>query len=140
MPVLPQASRPRNPSTGLGNYNSFPSLDALSPRPILPEIKTRLPISDKKYGEDELKVAKLPSHIQSYLDKLGLEAYYVPGDGNCLYRAVTFGPEWSPHQLARQMTAAYLNGIKQVGNDLACTVTDDQVEKIREGIAFQFAK
>lgn len=87
---------------------------------------------DEYHAEDSL-VPPLPKHVHAYLDQLGLEAYFVPADGNCLYRALTFGPRWDQHRLARAATAAYLRGLKQDKNDLASLITDDQIEEIRSG-------
>ena len=76
----------------------------------------------------------LPEKIIDFLAERGLEAYFVPPDGNCLFRALTFGPDWSKHDLARAATAAYIEGLKQNGNDLANVLDDNHVEKIREGV------
>jgi hypothetical protein len=86
---------------------------------------------DEYHVEDSI-VAPLPKSIEEYLDERGLEAYFVPADGNCLFRALTFGPGWSKHDLARAATAAYLNGLKQSENDLAGVLDDDHIEKIRK--------
>jgi hypothetical protein len=86
-----------------------------------------------EFHREDYVVARLPSNIQSYLDDRGLEAYFVPPDGNCLFRALTFGPEWSKHDLARAATAAYCGGLKQSDNVLAMLLDDAHVEKIRKG-------
>lgn len=87
-----------------------------------------------EYRQEDVLAPFLPKHIQAYLRQNGLEAFLVPADGNCLYRALTFGPEWNRHRMARGATAGYLSGLKQDANILAMLLTDDQVEEIRQGI------
>lgn len=76
----------------------------------------------------------LPEEVEEYLDEKGLEAYFVSPDGNCLFRALTYGPEWSKHDLARLAAAAYIFGLKQERNDLSQVFDDEQAEMIRIGI------
>ncbi len=87
-----------------------------------------------EYRQEEFYVPHMPEKIVDFLTERGLEAYFVPPDGNCLFRALTFGPNWSKHDLARAATAAYIEGLKQNGNDLASVLDDNHVEKIRKGI------
>ena len=86
-----------------------------------------------EFGEEDYILSDLPGEIQRHLDEKGLEAFFVPPDGNCLFRALTFGPEWTKHELARVATSSYISGLKQSGNDLAIYFDDEQVEKIRQG-------
>lgn len=107
---------------------------------IFPEwfrIPHRSPTSSEfgtEYHQEDCCLPQLPEEIVNFLDERGLEAYFVPADGNCLFRAITFGPDWSKHDLARAATAAYIEGLKQNGNDLANILDDNHVEKIREGM------
>ena len=87
-----------------------------------------------EYHQEDYCLPQLPEEIVDFLDERGLEAYFVPADGNCLFRALTFGPDWSKHDLARTATAAYIEGLKQNGNDLANVLDDNHVEKIRESM------
>jgi hypothetical protein len=87
-----------------------------------------------EYRVEDSIVASLPKNVEEYLNERGLEAYFVPADGNCLFRALTFGPGWSKHDLARVATAAYLSGLKQGENDLAGMLDDDHIEDIRKSV------
>jgi hypothetical protein len=87
-----------------------------------------------EYRKDDYTWARLPQYVQDYLDERGLEAYYVAPDGNCLYRALTFGPQWSKHHAARLGTAAYMNGLSQKDNFLTMALDDEKIAGIREGI------
>jgi hypothetical protein len=87
-----------------------------------------------EYHEEGTLVVDLPKKIVDYLDARNFEAYYVAADGNCLYRALTFGPEWSKHDLARTLTGSYLEGVlKGAGNVLSWTANEDQIKSIRKG-------
>ena len=130
--LSPQAvSRKFSPQTSppVDNYElTFPELFRIPHRSPTPsEFGT-------EYHEEDSYLPSLPEKIVEFLDERGLEAYFVPADGNCLFRALTFGPEWSKHDLARAATAAYIEGLKQDGNDLASILDDTHVEKIREGM------
>jgi hypothetical protein len=87
---------------------------------------------DEYHQEDGLIFA-LPKNIVDYLDGEDLEAYAVPADGNCLFRALTFGPEWSKHDLARACTGSYIYGLKQEKNVLSGCADYEQVNKIMTG-------
>jgi|SRR5277367_1730740 hypothetical protein len=84
---------------------------------------------DEKYG----LVKELPENILKYLDDHDLEAHYVVADGNCLYRALTYGPEWTKHGLARMGETAYLRGVKQSDNFLAEAVSKGDINEIDTG-------
>ena len=54
---------------------------------------------------------------------------------NCLYRALTFGPQWSKHHAARLGTAAYMNGLTQKDNFLTMALDNEKIAGIREGMS-----
>lgn len=85
-----------------------------------------------EYSQGTSKVELLPPEVYKFLDEKGLEAYAVPGDGNCLYRAATLGPGESKHALARLATATRLGALREDSNPLDF-VTDSQLNSIREG-------
>jgi len=76
----------------------------------------------------------LPSRIEDVLERDNLEAFWVAGDGNCLYRATAYGPRWRKFDLGRAATAAYLEAL-QMGpyNSLSGMVDDAQIKKIATG-------
>ena len=78
--------------------------------------------------------ASLPKHLIDFLERQELEAYYVPGDGNCFYRAVTFGPEFSKHDLLRLGLAADLGSLKTSRNVLGPALSWDQIQRISESM------
>jgi hypothetical protein len=119
-------------------YQSGKSIRDLSTSTHISRRPRSVSAFDNGHKEREFVIPRLPPNIQSYLDKKELEAFFVPADGNCLYRAVTFGPEWSPHRLGRGITAAYLDALRQSGNDLAQVVDDAQVEQIRRGSMLEY--
>jgi hypothetical protein len=82
-----------------------------------------------EYVHEPVDVRELPSKIHRYLDTQNLEAFYVPPDGNCLYRAATFGPEWTKHDLSRLGLAGYLSG-PHPDNELRSFVTDEDIEEM----------
>jgi hypothetical protein len=84
--------------------------------------------------ETDTWVGSLPPDVHDYLDRNGLEAHYVPADGNCLYRALTFGPQWSKHHAARLATAGYMSGLRQNGNGLANAVDEDGIAYLRRSL------
>jgi hypothetical protein len=87
-----------------------------------------------EYHKKEDKLRPLPQDVHDMLDQRGLEAYYVAPDGNCLYRALTFGPQWSKHHAARLGTAAYMNGLAQNDNFLTMALDDKKIASVRKGI------
>lgn len=104
---------------------------------VILDVPRRSPAASEfgdEYHEEHTLVLDLPKKIVDYLDARNLEAYYVAADGNCLYRALTFGPEWSKHDLARTLTGSYLEGVqKGAGNVLSWTANEDQIKSIRKG-------
>ena len=76
----------------------------------------------------------LPKHILQFLDKNELKPFYVAADGNCFYRAATFGPNFSKHDLLRVAVARALTGSSSRLNLLGETVSAEQVEDIATGI------
>jgi hypothetical protein len=86
------------------------------------------------HREDDTWVASLPPEVQDYLDRNGLEAHYVPADGNCLYRSLMFGPQWSKHHAARLATAGYMSGLRQNGNGLANAVDEEAIAYLRRSL------
>lgn len=114
-----------------------------SPMPIYLNVPYSSP-TPSEFGDDYHKqdcvVSDLPGNIVKYLDAHGLEAYFVPADGNCLFRALTFGPEWSKHDLARAATALYLDGLfkeknadRKNRNDITDLMDVAQIKKIAKG-------
>lgn len=95
--------------------------------------------SPSVFGNDDSEeygfAAEPPENIRRYLDDHNWEVHYVVPDGNCLYRALTYGPESTRHGHARDSTGAILDGIKQPGNILGTMVTKDEIEEIRTGLA-----
>ena len=85
-------------------------------------------------GEEWGYALELPNDILKYLESRNWEAFYVPPDGNCLYRALTYGPEFTAHGGGRDSTGAYLSGMKQKDNVLAHTVTHEEIKEIQTGL------
>ena len=90
------------------------------------------------FGEDDGEeygiVQEPPRNIQTYLGEHGWEVHYVLADGNCLWRALTYGPHFTKHDLARQADAAYLRGLKQKDNILSTLLSKEEVEEIGTGL------
>jgi hypothetical protein len=86
------------------------------------------------FGEETdrrpLYVDVLPPEVYQYLDDRNLDAYAVPTDGNCLYRALLHGPKGSKHDLVRQGTAGYLEALRE-NNNVLSYLNDGQTEEIR---------
>jgi hypothetical protein len=132
-----QKLSPRANPINLQPQNSQPVHSYEQTFPGLFRIPNRSPTPSEfgsEYHQEDSYLPQLPGKIVDFLNERGLEAYFVPADGNCLFRALTFGPDWSKHDLARAATAAYIEGLKQNGNDLASILDDYHVEKIREGM------
>jgi len=109
-----------------------------APPPKLPglvPVSYRSP-SPSDFGANDGKQwpRELPENILKYLDDHNWEAHYVVADGNCLYRALTYGPEWSKHDLARQGVVAHVAGLKQSNNYLGVLVKDNEVKEIAIGL------
>jgi hypothetical protein len=77
------------------------------------------------------EVRKLPTGILDYLEEEKLEAYFVRGDGNCLYHAVTFHPQFTKSLLARNAAAAMIDGTHQNSHILKQMVDGEQLQKIQ---------
>src|SRR2546423_11349262 len=77
------------------------------------------------HDPDMTGVRVLTPEIYRYLDDRHLEAFAVPNDGNCLFRALTFGPQVSKHDLARKGDAGYLDALKQNSNPLDGLLTEE---------------
>jgi len=108
-----------------------PKLPGLVPVPYRSPSPSDLGDND---GEEWGVARELPENILKYLDDHNWEAHYVVADGNCLYRALTYGPEWTRHDLARQGVAAHVAGLKQSNNVLGEFVGDDEVKEIEKGL------
>jgi len=78
--------------------------------------------------------APLPKHIVDFLETQDLEAFYVPGDGNCFYRAATFGPRFSKHDVLRLAVAAHLGSAKMPGNVIGSLLDWNQIQKVSESM------
>jgi hypothetical protein len=84
------------------------------------------------HDPDMTRVSVLTPEIYQYLDNRGLEAFAVPNDGNCLYRALTFGPQVSKHDLARKGDAGYLTALQYHSNPLGY-LSAEELDDIRRG-------
>jgi hypothetical protein len=76
-------------------------------------------------------VKQLPPGILDYLEEGKLEAYFVKTDGNCLYHAVTFHPEFTKGHLGRSAAAALIDGTHQDYHILRAMVDGEQLQKIQ---------
>jgi hypothetical protein len=141
MPPIPQTQSLQQLS--LQGGEPFPSplvkrtshnLEPDSERILVPDSSPAKSDFGDEYHKDEHEWNILPQNVQDTLDQRGLEAYYVAPDGNCLYRALTFGPQWSKHHAARLGTAAYMNGLMQEDNFLTVALDDEKIASVREGI------
>lgn len=88
-----------------------------------------------EFGADAIEQTKthflvgtLPYHIQEYMHKKSLEAYFVRTDGDCLFSAVTFDPEFKKKDLTRQGMAGFVEGIFHPNHDLSNLVSEGQLE------------
>ncbi len=129
--LLPKKS-PRGPN----------SRKALSRRTWETDVRDVVPVSLRsptpsefgaEFHDPEMTgVRVLTPEIYRYLDDRHLEAFAVPNDGNCLFRALTFGPQISKHDLARKGDAGYLDALKQKSNPLDGLLAEE-LDEIRAG-------
>jgi hypothetical protein len=75
----------------------------------------------------------LPPDILEYLNNRELEAHLVCPDGNCLYRAITYGPKFPSHRVARLAAAGYIDGILDPGENSVLRPTKEDENWIRKG-------
>lgn len=118
--------KPEPVDTAAASSPKLPGLVPVSYRSPLP--------SDLGDNDGKEWPRELPENILKYLDEHNWEAHYVVADGNCLYRALTYGPEWTKHDLARQGVAAHVGGLKQSNNVLGVLVEDHEVKEIAKGL------
>ena len=113
----------RSGETGVGRWETIPvSLRSPTPSEFGAEF----------HDPEMRQIQVLPDEVYQYLDDRGLEAYGVASDGNCLYRALTFGPQVSKHDLARKGDAGYLTAL-QHGNNALDYLNNQQLDEIRMG-------